>query len=574
MHNPVRTSASWLAGRVLVFLVILVALVAWDAYRDESLMVAALTKGLLPDRELVERLETGKQRLEISAADAEREVKQRLERLQAQGEQAIDTRIRELDARIGTLEGSRLPAWRKAVAAVTGEGLERELQNELELQLARAEREALQQLRGELAAMRAAVVGAQVRKRQAYRQWKSSCAGHEAAKASRARFVAANPISSRVPVLGVREQLVEIDRIVERWGRACRTADADFRKAEADLATVQRLPKAYLQHVDAAKELVLGPLTELIAAKKTAVESAEREAARVLQSIRRMFLQALGILVLVTLAPVGIKAIWYWLLAPVVERRPPIRIRMGGARGAAPQGEPARCKISAVSQDIVLEEGEELLVHPDFLQSSTSHSRKSTKWLLDVRYPFTSVAAGMVMLTRVRSMTREPLVVSSRNDALAEIGVITLQAGDALVLQPRSLVGVAQRTDFPVRIRHRWVFGLSAWITLQFRYLVFEGPCRLLVQGCRGVRVEPAGSGRSIDQNATMGFSANLDYRPRRSETFSAYVMGVNGLFNDSFAGGPGYCVYEEMPYAGKRSGITGRGLEGITDGLLKVVGI
>jgi len=142
------------------------------------------------------------------------------------------------------------------------------------------------------------------------------------------------------------------------------------------------------------------------------------------------------------------------------------------------------------------------------------------------------------------------------------------------VLQPRSLVGVAQRTDFPVRIRHRWVFGLSAWITLQFRYLVFEGPCRLLVQGCRGVRVEPAGSGRSIDQNATMGFSANLDYRPRRSETFSAYVMGVNGLFNDSFAGGPGYCVYEEMPYAGKRSGITGRGLEGITDGLLKVVGI
>jgi uncharacterized protein (AIM24 family) len=180
----------------------------------------------------------------------------------------------------------------------------------------------------------------------------------------------------------------------------------------------------------------------------------------------------------------------------------------------------------------------------------------------------------MVMLTRVRSVTREPLVVSSRNDALSEIGVIELHAGDALVLQPRSLVGVVQRTDHRIRIRRRWVFGLSAWITLQFRYLVFEGPGKLLVQGCRGVRMEPAGSGRSIDQNATMGFSANLDYRPRRSETFSAYVMGVNGLFNDSFAGGPGYCVYEEMPYAGRRSGITGRGLEGLTDGLLKVVGI
>jgi uncharacterized protein (AIM24 family) len=334
------------------------------------------------------------------------------------------------------------------------------------------------------------------------------------------------------------------------------------------------LPDSYLQGIASAKGAVLGPLDELIAAKKSAVESAEKEGQRVLTSIRRTFLQAFGILIVVTLAPVGIKAIWYWLLAPIVEKRPPIRLRMGGAPALAQQGEPTRCKISAVSQDIVLDEGEELLVHPDYLQSSTSHSHKNTKWLLDLRYPFTSIAAGMVMLTRVRSVGREPLVVSSRNDALSEIGVIALHAGDALVLQPRSLVGVVQRSDHPIRIRRRWVFSLSAWITLQFRYLVFEGPGKLLVQGCRGVRVEPAGSGRSIDQNATMGFSANLDYRPRRSETFSAYAMGVNGLFNDSFAGGPGYCVYEEMPYLGKRSGITGRGFEGITDGLLKVVGI
>ena len=574
MHNPVRTSASWLAGRVLVFLAILVALVAWDAYRDESLMLAALTKGLLPDRELVERLETGQQRLEATAGSAEQDVRIRLERLQKGSEQAIDARIAELDARIRILEGGRLPSWRKAVAVVTGEGLEQELQHELELQLARAERDALEQLKDAMAARLAAVASAEGRRRLAYRQGKSGCAGHAAAKASRDRFVADNPISSRVPVIGTRGILEEIDRIVARWAYACDAGRAAYGKAEADVAEARRLPDAYLQGIGSARDAVLGPLDELIASKKAAVESAEREVQRVLESIRRTFLQALGILVLVTLAPVGIKAIWYWLLAPIVERRPPIRIRTSDAQVPAPQAEPSRSKISAVSQDIVLDDGEELLVHPDFLQSSTSHSRKSTKWLLDVRYPFTSIAAGMVMLTRVRSSSREPLVVSSRNDALAEVGVVALRAGDALVLQPRSLVGVVQRADSPIRIRRRWVFGLSAWITLQFRYLVFEGPGKLLVQGCRGVRVEPAGSGRSIDQNATMGFSANLDYGPRRSETFSAYVMGVNGLFNDSFSGGPGYCVYEEMPYLGRRSGITGRGLEGLTDGLLKVVGI
>jgi uncharacterized protein (AIM24 family) len=574
MHNPVRTSASWLAGRVLVFLVILVALVAWDAYRDESLMLAALTKGLLPDRELVDRLEDGQRRLEATAGSAEQDVRNRLERLQSSSEQAIDARIGELDERIGILESNRRPSWRKAVAVVTGEGLEEELQHELELQLAKAERDALKQLKDAMAARLAAVASAEGRRRLAYRQWKSSCAGHAAAKASRDRFVADNPISSRVPVIGTRGTLEEIDRIVARWARLCDTSRVAYGKAQADVAEAQQLPKAYLQGIASAKDAVLGPLNELVASKKAAVESAEREVQRVLESIRRTFLQALGILVLVTLAPVGIKAIWYWLLAPIVERRPPIRIRTGGAQAPGPQAEPSRSKISAVSQDIVLGDGEELLVHPDFLQSSTSHSHKSTQWLLDLRYPFTSIAAGMVMLTRVRSSNREPLVVSSRNDALSEIGVISLHAGDALVLQPRSLVGVVQRAGSPIRIRRRWVFGLSAWITLQFRYLVFEGPGRLLVQGCRGVRVEPAGSGRSIDQNATMGFSANLDYAPRRSETFSAYVMGVNGLFNDSFSGGPGYCVYEEMPYFGRRSGITGRGLEGLTDGLLKVVGI
>jgi hypothetical protein len=50
--------------------------------------------------------------------------------------------------------------------------------------------------------------------------------------------------------------------------------------------------------------------------------------------------------------------------------------------------------------------------------------------------------------------------------------------------------------------------------------------------------------------------------------------MGMRGLFNDNFSGGPGFYVYEEMPNFGRKSGITGRGLEGLTDGLLKVLGI
>jgi uncharacterized protein (AIM24 family) len=226
-----------------------------------------------------------------------------------------------------------------------------------------------------------------------------------------------------------------------------------------------------------------------------------------------------------------------------------------------------------VSKALALADDEELLVHPEFIQSLSHAGSKRTQWLLSRRLPFTSLASGMVALTRVRGAGAS-CTVASKKDPFAELGIIELPAGASLVLQPRSLAGIVQPVAQPMRIVPRWNLGLGALITLQFRYLVFEGPARLVVAGCRGVRQETAGPGRSIDQNQTIGFSAHLAYAPRRSETFGAYLLGVNGLFNDSFAGSDGILVYEEMPYSGRRSGLTGRGLEGVTDVLLKFFGI
>ena len=41
----------------------------------------------------------------------------------------------------------------------------------------------------------------------------------------------------------------------------------------------------------------------------------------------------------------------------------------------------------------------------------------------------------------------------------------------------------------PANITRHWrLASLHAWLTLQLRYLVFHGPCQLLLKGCRGVR--------------------------------------------------------------------------------------
>ena len=279
-------------------------------------------------------------------------------------------------------------------------------------------------------------------------------------------------------------------------------------------------------------------------------------------------------------APIVIKALFYFVLAPLATRRPPVRL-LPDSNGALTLETGA----SSVSCAITVDSVHELLVHPDYLQSASVNGEKTTQWLLNWRFAFTSLSAGMVALTRIRCDAPESFVISATRNALAEIGVLHLPAGSAVVMQPHNLVGVIQRRDTPLRITAHWrLTSLHAWLTLQLRYLALHGPARLIVQGCRGVQVEPAAGGRAINQAATIAFSANVPYSTLRCETFVAYLRGQQELLNDCFgstqgAGGSkarnsGFFVYEEMPHADRKAGITGRGLEGLTDSVLKVLGV
>jgi hypothetical protein len=100
-------------------------------------------------------------------------------------------------------------------------------------------------------------------------------------------------------------------------------------------------------------------------------------------------------------------------------------------------------------------------VHPDFLQSSADRGRKDTKWLLDWRYPFTSLAAGMVALSRIRATSAESFVVSSKADPFAEVGVINCPT-TALVWRATSS-GVAHGRPI-----NQTPGSALAWIAFQF----------------------------------------------------------------------------------------------------------
>ena len=63
-------------------------------------------------------------------------------------------------------------------------------------------------------------------------------------------------------------------------------------------------------------------------------------------------------------------------------------------------------------------------------------------------------------------------------------------------------------------------------------------------------------------------------HSPSGKRSFAGPVLGMRRLFNDNFRGGPGVYACEEMPYLYKKTGITGRGLDGLIDGVMKALGI
>ncbi|MSU49061.1 MAG: hypothetical protein EXS37_08260 [Opitutus sp.] len=266
----------------------------------------------------------------------------------------------------------------------------------------------------------------------------------------------------------------------------------------------------------------------------------------------------------------------FYGLAPMMSRGRPIRLGVDPA--ALPEiGE------SHVSIEAVLGPGEMLRIREKFLQASDEGVEKSTRFVLDWRIPFTSVACGLVELVEMRN-TRPTgefrVTLSNGTDPHIELAQVSVPAGSSIILRPRFLAGVIQREGERLEIRRHWrILHWQAWITGQFRFFEFVGPCRLAVAGSRGVRAEcladregqPAPA-RRTNQDATIGFTPNLAYQPVRAETFWSYYRGMNPLFDDLFSG-RGLFVLQETASEGPAAQ-TGRFWSGVWNGVLKVFGL
>lgn len=266
----------------------------------------------------------------------------------------------------------------------------------------------------------------------------------------------------------------------------------------------------------------------------------------------------------------------YAAFAPFISGRAPVLL--GAAAPGLPEVTPSRASV-----DLALAPGDTLWVKERFLQASDEGLGKKTRTVLDWRLPFTCVAAGLIELIELKNPATEATyraTFSSQENPNTELALVTVPAGASIVLRPSFLAGAIGVAGGRLVIRRHWrLFTMQSWVTGQFRYFEFAGPCRLLVAGSRGVRAEvlEAAPGnprpaRRTNQDATIGFTPGLAYRPVRAETFWAYFRGMNPLFDDLFEG-RGLFLCQETSAKGPQEQVR-KFWAGLWGGVLRIFGL
>ena len=483
---------------------------------------------------------------------------------------AVDTRLDSVQAELGQLRAERSPSLFTLPlpdANVLAAHAQQEATRRIEI-------EVLSQEARYLAALQAALRGDDARQAlvRLHQEHVRAYTALQANLTQQRQLLLVHPLAAHVPGNAAQGQLTALEQQEQILRTANLQAYQRYLLQRARTGDARRPAPFAIDK--AALAATLAPLQQTIAASQA--QLARNWIARWRAPVFEVIPIAALLVLSAILTPLAIKAFFYFVLAPLAARLKPLSIAQELHLGTKPASFalPEQSRISGVSQALPLVPGDTMLIHPAYLQSSPVGARKRTQWLLDWSYPFTSLAAGMVALTRITSTQTASVTLSASDDPLMEVAVLTLPEGAALVFQPRGLVGLIVHGQQKPSISSHWrLASLHAWLTLQLRFIVFRGPVTLIVRGTRGVRMEPAGQGRSISQAATLGFSTGVFYSTTRSETFVPYLRGQQALLNDRFDG-DGIVLYEETPRHGKQPGKVGSWFEGLTDAVLKVFGI
>jgi hypothetical protein len=363
------------------------------------------------------------------------------------------------------------------------------------------------------------------------------------------------------------------EAVIEELDREIETVDAQVKELEADLPWPITFWRWTERGTMSARISALAAYRDsLVSMRDTLVRiDDQRLFARVMHFVEVAFWLVAGAL----LVKLFIRVAWWVMAGYLAGRIRPVAIESPGPN--SPAWPPVR---HGTALELGIAPGRQFLVRPRHASLSLpTETRRDTSLLFSRQSPLTCLVSGLGLMTRIRpgGPHGASVTLSPSGDPLVEFAAVEIPAGAAMVVFPRNLVGAVSAEGRPPIMRQHWrINRLGAWLTMQLRFVSVAGPCTIVMKGRRGVVVEEPGEPtglRMSDQANTIGFSTTVTYSVVRSDTFIAYIRGVESLFNDSFGGGPGYSLREIVPSPGASRGPTGA-LEGTMDVCLKVLGI
>ncbi len=360
------------------------------------------------------------------------------------------------------------------------------------------------------------------------------------------------------------------------------SSESEKRKVDNELAQAKNESSQLGPHIESLKikhaslrvdQTNLSDELRLLEEKIASLESSSSEMVRYIDNSWSVIKIYLPIALSVVIAgPIALKLIAFYVFAPIFHWVKPIRF--------CDEQLPVPLILDrGVSVSLKVREGEQAWIKESFLQASDESLARKTRFVLNWQIPITCFAAGLIELVEFASEKTSMngvITASTQEKPDMELSMVEIPENGSVILRPSHLVGLIGSGTVPVSIRRRWSLGRAqSWMTFQFRYFEFLGPCRMVISGIRGVRSErilsTEGKGRRANQDSTIGFTPDLEFGAARAEAFWAYFRGFNPLFDDVFRGeGTFFC--QEIS-KGELSG-RARLWVGLRDAFLKIVGI
>ena len=249
---------------------------------------------------------------------------------------------------------------------------------------------------------------------------------------------------------------------------------------------------------------------------------------------QRRWRQLLLLLLAIWATPYAWRTFQYWVLAPLLARAAPIRLRESTEGGGIRAHQAHRVAPVAVGP------GQKLLVRASHVRQ-VERDVSSTRPFYSMRFPFLSYVADLFLLTEIANdrPDGQPIQVTLADAGLESADTyilrIDLEDHPGLVLSPRHLIAVTDGLE----LQSDWRLGhLHAWARGQVRFISLKGTGSLWIQGFGDVHPEVL-TGQESHQagSAYLCFDGRLQTRSLRRETFVPYLLGRVPLLEVSMKG-------------------------------------